>query len=104
MKSSFPQAFGSLLTSTSASDQNVTCGQMAQTQQIKNYFKAPEGRYLMHSERTTGCSFVPSRPVRLTFATVQHQGSAHNYVIYNILDALAFCFYAAVDKVSCLNP
>ena len=76
---------------------------MAQDQQVKNYFKAPEGRYLLHSERATACPFVPTRPVRLTFAAIQHQGSTPNYVIYNLLDRLAFCYYATIDKV-CKYP
>lgn len=72
---------------------------MAQSQQVKVSFKAPEGRYVLHNERGSSCTFVPTRPLRLTFAIVQHLGSAHNYIIYNILDTLAFCHYSSIDKV-----
>lgn len=72
---------------------------MAQEQGVKNYFKAPEGRYLLHSDRNPFCNFNLVKPVRLTFASIQHQGSSQHYVVYNMLDALAFAPYAHTDKV-----
>lgn len=72
---------------------------MAQEQGSKAYFKAPEGRYNLHSDRSPFCNFSPVRPIRLTFATIQHQGSPQFFVIYNMADAIAFAQFAQTDKV-----
>lgn len=73
---------------------------MGQEQGPRNYFKAPEGKYPLHSDRSPFCNFVPQRPLRLTFASIQHQGSSQHFIIYNMADALAFSPYAHTDKVS----
>ena len=72
---------------------------MGQEQGLRNYFKAPEGRYPLHSDKSPFCIFSSSKPIKLTFASIQHQGSSQHFVIYNMLDALAFSPYAHTDKV-----
>ena len=77
---------------------------MVQEPGVKNYFKAPEGRYTLHSDRSAFCSFNFSKPIRLSFASIQHQGSTQQYVIYNMLDGIAIAPYAHTDKVCSAAP
>ena len=69
---------------------------------VKNYIRAPEGKYQLHSEKAHSCSFSPPRQTRLTYATVELQpGTASKYVIFNSSDALCISPYASIEKVSC---
>lgn len=78
--------------------------QMVQEQQqIRSQFKAPEGTYNLYSDKHSTCNFNAQRPVRLTFATLQHKGEPNHFLIYNQLDALAFANYDQTEKVSCTS-
>ncbi|KAK9816453.1 hypothetical protein WJX72_000494 [[Myrmecia] bisecta] len=68
--------------------------------QLRNQFRASEGRYTYLSERLNGLiSFNPSRFTYLTLAQLHDGEEAGRYLIYNVQDMLHICQYGTTDKV-----
>jgi hypothetical protein len=68
--------------------------------EVKSYFKVPEGRYVLHSAKTTGLvPFAMRRTTRLTIATLHGGNDEGMYMIYNVGDYLHVSPFDATDKV-----
>lgn len=67
---------------------------------VKNAFKSPEGRYLLHSEKQVGLvPFAMRRTTRLTIATLNGGEEEGMYMIYNVGDYLHIAPFDATEKV-----
>jgi hypothetical protein len=67
---------------------------------VRTQFKAPEGRYVLNSERLSGLvQFQSQRGVRLTIAALTDDGATSKYVIFNVTDSLHISELEATDKV-----
>lgn len=67
---------------------------------VKNQFKVPEGRYVLHSEKTVGLvPFVMRRTTRLTIAALHGGEEEGMYMVYNVGDYLHVCPFDATEKV-----
>jgi hypothetical protein len=67
---------------------------------VRTQYKAPEGRYVLNSERLNGLvQFQSQRGVRLTIATLTDDGATSKYIIYNVSDSLHISELEATDKV-----
>lgn len=67
---------------------------------LKAAFKAPEGRYLLHSEKQVGLvPFAMRRTTRLTIATLHGGEEEGMYMIYNVGDYLHIAPFDATEKV-----
>lgn len=68
--------------------------------EVKNQFKVPEGRYVLHSAKTMGLvPFAMRRTTRLTIATLHGGGEEGMYMIYNVGDYLHVSPFDATEKV-----
>jgi hypothetical protein len=71
-------------------------------QTVKNQFKVPEGRYVLHSEKSTGLvPFAMRRTTRLTVATLHGGDEEGMYMIYNVGDYLHVAPFNSTEKVGC---
>lgn len=67
---------------------------------VKNQFKVPEGRYVLHSEKTLGLiPFVLRRTTRLSIATLHGGAEEGMYMVYNVGDYLHVAPFDATEKV-----
>eukprot|EP00775_Hariotina_reticulata_P004222 gene4222-4471_t len=68
-------------------------------QNVKNQFKVPEGRYVLHSEKNTGLvPFAMRRTTRLTVATLHGGEEEGMYMIYNVGDYLHVAPFNCTEK------
>lgn len=67
---------------------------------MKNQFKVPEGRYVLHSAKTCGLvPFAMRRTTRLTIATLHGGDEEGMYMVYNVGDYLHVSPFDATEKV-----
>lgn len=68
--------------------------------EVKNHFKVPEGRYVLHSAKTVGLvPFAMRRTTRLTIATLHGGEEEGMYMVYNVGDYLHIAPFDATEKV-----
>lgn len=66
-------------------------------------FKATDGRYVLHSEKTHGLvQFQARKATRLTLAELHGGNEEGVYIVYNVGDYLHVCPYDATEKVRAL--
>eukprot|EP00878_Enallax_costatus_P025536 GHUV01027323.1.p1 GENE.GHUV01027323.1~~GHUV01027323.1.p1 ORF type:complete len:186 (+),score=25.84 GHUV01027323.1:312-869(+) len=66
---------------------------------VKNHFKVPEGRYVLHSEKTLGLvPFMMRRSSRLTIAALHGGEEEGMYMVYNVGDYLHVAPFDATEK------
>lgn len=68
---------------------------------VKHQFKCPEGRYVLHSEKTLGLvPFAMRRTTRLTIATLHGGEEEGMYMVYNVGDYLHVTPFDSTEKVT----
>lgn len=66
----------------------------------RNRFKTAEGRFTLHSERTSGLAFNYQRATRLTLATLQGGAEDGAWIVYNAGDLIHIARFDATHRVS----
>ncbi|GIL43152.1 hypothetical protein Vafri_973 [Volvox africanus] len=65
----------------------------------RNRFKTAEGRFHLHTERTTGLQpFNYQRSTRLTLANLQGGQEDGQWIVFNVGDCINICSYDATNK------